>query len=146
VLKGVDILVGGKYEELDQIGITDRNSFQSSPGRPVAFRTATGGAAGRLLLFPTPSAVETLRIVYTPAFTELSADGDTVQGWNSWDDYIVYATLLRCMDREQTDPAPTERRLAQIGARIVKAASKRRSSAPQHLVIHGYELDDWDYL
>src|SRR5688572_24188727 len=43
-LRGVDILQSGRYSELRQVGISERNDFQSSQGRPVAYRTAAGGA------------------------------------------------------------------------------------------------------
>src|SRR5688572_26006937 len=75
-LRGVDILISGKYRELTQIGFGERNHFQTS-GRPQAYRTAAGGARGRLILYPTPNAVETIRINFVPTVTALSADGDT---------------------------------------------------------------------
>lgn len=146
VLKGVDILSGTRYIELDQVGIANRNDFQSSQGRPVAYRTVTGSTRGRLTLYPTPSTVETIRLIYTPTFTPLAADGDTIEGFNDWGEYVVYGALLRCDDREERDQTPTLRRLAAIEARIRKAASKRRSAAPQYLRLDGYEADDLDYL
>lgn len=148
-LRGVDILIAGKYRELRQIGIADRNRFQTASGRPEAYRTAAGSTRGRIVLYPTPNAVETLRFVYTPTFTPLSADGDTVEGYNDWSDYIIAATLLRLYQREERPLGEIQQELARVSARVIKGASQRRAAEPELIplgrAIDYDDIDLWGY-
>jgi hypothetical protein len=146
-LRGVDRLDGGRYVELRQVGIADRNRFQQS-GSPRAYRTAAGSTRGRLILYPTPSAVETLRITYTPTVTALAADGDTVEAYNDWSDYICAGTLLRLYQREERPLGEIQQELARITARIIKATAQRRAAEPEYLVRgRGIDFDseEWDF-
>jgi hypothetical protein len=145
-LRGVDILIGGKYHALEQVGIEQRNDFQSSSGQPVAYRTIAGGTRGRIALYPTPSAVYTLRIVYTPTYTPLSADGDSFEYYNSYEDYVICGTLLRLDQREERPLGERQNELARIKDRIVKGASRRRSAEPQYLSSKTDEVSDYYYL
>jgi hypothetical protein len=142
-LRGVDILVGGKYRALEQIGIEQRNDFQTSTGQPVAYRTIAGGARGRLALYPTPSGVNTLRIVYTPTYTPLSADGDSFEYYNSYEDYVICGALLRLDQREERPLGERQNELARIRDRIVKGASRRRAAEPQYLSPKTDDADDF---
>lgn len=132
-LKGVDILIGGRYYALRQVGIEERNDFQASTGRPAAYRTTAGSTRGRLTLYPTPSGVESLRVVYAPTFTPLASDSDTVEGFNEWHDFITYSTLLVLDDREQNDIGPRAARVDQIKQRIRAGMARRRSAGPEYL-------------
>jgi hypothetical protein len=142
-LRGVDILIGGKYRALEQIGIEQRNDFQTSTGQPVAYRTIAGGARGRLALYPTPSGVNTLRIVYTPTYTPLSADGDSFEYYNSYEDYVICGALLRLDQREERPLGERQNELARIRDRIVKGASRRRAAEPQYLSPKTDDADDF---
>src|SRR5688572_7496533 len=143
-LRGVDILISGKYRELTQIGFGERNHFQTS-GRPQAYRTAAGGARGRLILYPTPNAVETIRINFVPTVTALSADGDTFEVYNAWSDYIVCGALLRMDQREERPLAERQQELERLRQRIVKAAGSRNAAEPPYLVNRTTGVwDDWE--
>jgi hypothetical protein len=143
-LRGVDILISGKYRELTQIGFGERNHFQTS-GRPQAYRTAAGGARGRLILYPTPNAVETIRINYVPTFTPFSADGDSFEFYTGFDDYIVTRTLLSLDQREERPLAERQQELERLRQRIVKAAGSRNAAEPPYLVNRTTGVwDDWE--
>ena len=146
-LRGVDILIGGRYCELRQIGIADRNKFQTSTGRPEAYRTVAGGTRGRLELYPTPSGVETIRIVHTPTFTPLAADGDSFEYYNGNEDYVITAALLRLDQREEKPLGERQQELARIRDRIIRAVSQRRAAEPELIPLQrDYEVDDWEYF
>lgn len=143
-LRGVDILIGGRYRELAQIGFGERNDYQTS-GRPQAYRSAAGGARGRLILYPTPSTAETIRINYVPTFTPFSADGDSFEFYTGFDDYLVVATLLRLDQRAERPLGERQQELERIRQRIVKAAGSRRADEPEYLVNRTTcWSDDWD--
>jgi hypothetical protein len=141
-LRGVDILVGGKYYALSQIGLDQRNDFQTSTGRPAAYRTTAGGTRGTLTLYPIPSGIETLRIVYVPTYTPLAADGDSFEYYNGMEDYVVVGTLLRLDQREERPLGDRQQEFMRIRDRIVKGAARRRSAEPQYLIVKDDGLDD----
>jgi hypothetical protein len=144
-LRGVDILISGRYRELKQIGFGERNSFQTT-GRPQAYRVAAGGARGRLILYPTPNAIETVRINYVPTFTPFSADGDSFEFYTGFDDYIVTRALLSLDQREERPLAERQQELDRLRQRIVKAAGSRRAAEPELLINRttcGW-YDDWE--
>jgi hypothetical protein len=143
-LRAVDILIAGRYRELKQIGFGERNSFQTT-GRPQAYRSASGGARGRLILYPTPNAVETIRINYVPTVTALSADGDTIEAYNAWSDYVVCGALLRMDQREERPLGERQQELERLRQRIVKAAGSRRAAGPELLVNRTTDCwNDWE--
>jgi hypothetical protein len=148
-LRGVDILIAGKYRELRQIGIADRNRFQTASGRPEAYRTAAGSTRGRIVLYPTPNAVETLRFVYTPTCPVFASDADTFEFYQGYDDYVVVATLLRLDQREERQLGERQQELARITARIIKASSQRRAAEPELIplgrAIDYDDIDLWGY-
>lgn len=145
-LRGVDRLDSGRYIELRQVGIFERNDFQSSASTPVAYRTATGGTRGRLILYPTPSSAMTLRVVYVPTLTKLVADGDSFEFYNGNEDYVVCRTLLSLDQREERPLGERQQELARIRDRIVRSLARRRSAEPQYLRLNGWDIDDLDYL
>jgi hypothetical protein len=144
-LRGVDVLISGKYRELDQIGITDRNKYQGASSRPQAYRTAAGSTRGRIILYPTPNAVETLRFVYTPTCPVFTSDADTFEFYAGYDDYVVHATLLRLHQREERPLGETQQELARITARIMKSSQQRRAAEPELIPLgRSHDLDDFD--
>lgn len=148
-LRGVDILIGGRYSELRQIGVTDRNKFQANTGRPEAYRTITGGARGRLQLYPTPSGIETIRIVYTPTCPVWTADADSFEFYSGNEDYVVTATLLRLDQREERPLGERQQELERLRQRIIKDVSQRRAAEPELLPLgRDFDLTDdaWWWL
>lgn len=137
---GVDILEGGEYRELRQIGTGGRNKYGQSTGQPLAYRLSSRG----IELFPTPNAVYTLRVTFSPICPALSEeDGIELYGLH---EYIVTAALLRLDQREER---PLGERLAELERqrqRVIKAASKRKQQEPEYLNLRerdGYDLDWW---
>jgi hypothetical protein len=140
-LRGVDMLQStGLYSELRQVAIGERNRYAAS-GCPSGYRTAAGGTRGQLVLYPTPDAVYTLRLVYEPTCPLLVADGDTVEDYNGLADYVVTGALLRCDRREQRPLAEREAELERIKRRVVSSATERRAAEPEHLIPRNGLLD-----
>ena len=143
-LRGVDILVGGKYRELRRIGFGERNHYQTS-GRPLAYRLASGGARGRIILHPTPNAVETIRVNFPPTFTPFSADGDSFEFYTGFDDYLVTRALLSLDQREERPLGERQQELERQRQRVIKAAGSRNAAEPQYLVNRTTRVfDDWE--
>ena len=146
--RGIDIqdAAAALWVELRQVGLQERNRYQLSNGVPVAFRIAAGGTRGQLVLYPTPGAAYPLRLLYEPTRAVLSADGDSVEDYNWWSDYIVTAALLRCDEREQRPLGDRAQKLDAVRKRIVSGASRRRESEPEYLIPRGRGLpDSWGF-
>lgn len=143
-LRGVDVSIGGRYRELRQVGIADRNKFQSTAGRPAAYRTVSGGARGRLELYPTPNSVETLRLIYTPTCPVWTDDSDTFEFYGGNEDYVITAGLLRLDQREERPLGERQQELERIRQRVVRDVSMRRAAEPEYLVNRTTYFDDWE--
>lgn len=141
-VKAVDVLDGSEYDELDQVGIGDRNKYGSEKDRPSAFRTSARG----IELYPTPDAIYTIRVTYTPIVTALH-ESNTTQMYNDWHDYIVASTLVKLGEREQRDVSTHVALLDRIAARIRTGASRRRQQEPEYLQlreVHSFAGEEWD--
>jgi hypothetical protein len=136
---GVDILEGGEYRELRQVATGARNRYGSSTGQPVAYRLSSRG----IELFPTPAAVYTLRVTFSPICPALhESNGIELYGLH---EYIVTAALLRLDQREER---PLGERLAELERqrqRVVKAASKRKQQEPEYLNLRMGDGEDMDW-
>lgn len=136
-VRGVDILSGGEYQELDQIPIKERNRFGATTGQPVAFRLSSRG----LELYPTPNAVYTIRVTYSPMVTAIA--GSAVQMYNGWEDYVVWATVARLRAREEAPLGDVAQWMERSKALVIESVSSRKSSGPEYLPLHEDIPEDW---
>lgn len=137
-VRGIDRLDGTDYIGLEQVGVSDRNFFSSTTGRPCAYRLTARGAD----LFPTPDAIYTLRFTYTPSAPVLSAARDY---YNGWDEYVIYGGLVRLALNEERDPGAWQQQLDIQRARITRGATQRKAQEPEYLVLRdGYSDFDRD--
>lgn len=134
-VRGIDRLDCTEYVPLHQIGVAERNRYGRSTSHPAAWRLTARGAD----LFPTPDAVYSLRVTYTPVAPDLGAGTDF---YNSWEEYVVYATLLRLALNEERSTGEWQAQVDRQAARIVAAAGGRRSAEPEQIPLMDYYVDD----
>lgn len=127
-VRGIDRLDGLDDIELQQIGIKDRNRFLAGADIPRAYRLTARG----IDLYPTPDAVYTLRITYTPIAPTLSA---AREWYNGWEEFVVYGALLRLALNEERAADDWQRQLDAQRARIVRGASQRKAQEPEYLAL-----------
>jgi hypothetical protein len=133
-VKGVDILEGSDYSQLDQIGIADRNRYGSATDQPRAYRLTERGVD----LFPTPNAIYTLRITYARAVTALAESSPTTEMFNSWEEYVIASAIIRLAMREQRQGVQEWMVIRDdTKARILKGA-ERQLQEPQYLTLYDY--------
>lgn len=137
---GVDILDGGEYRELRQIGPGARNRHGQTTGKPESFRLSSRGVE----LFPTPNAVYTLRVTFSPICPALhESNGIELYGLH---EYIVTAALLRLDQREERPLGERMAELERQRARVIRAASKRKQQEPDYLNLRDGGGDvDWGF-
>jgi hypothetical protein len=140
VVRAVDRVDGTDFEPLPRVGVKDRNRYGTTRGRPVAHRLTARG----IDLYPTPDAVYTLRVTYTPVAPTLSATA--TEFYNSWEEYTIFGALVRLYTNMGRDASEWQRQLDRQAQRIVRAASDRSSGGPEYLNLHdggdGGEDDD----
>lgn len=82
---------------------------------------------GYIELLPAHRAGSTVRLDYVPVATQLAADGDTFDGINGWEEYVV-AFAARCMafrDEERELARDLEGEMMRLTKRIQKLAPTR---------------------
>jgi hypothetical protein len=132
-LLGVELQSGSDWVTLRRYMQTERNSFRSAlvfPGNWPRYRLE----AGLVRFLPAPAGVLNGRFIYIPSRTQLSADGDTFEGFNGWETYIVVDVARKCLEKEESDASHLVAEKAAVMARIEVAAANRDAGEPQKLV------------
>jgi hypothetical protein len=134
-VRGIDFYDGTNFRELAQIGISERNRYGSTTDEPRAYLLTARGAD----LFPTPNAVYTLRVTYTPSAPTLSAARDF---YNGWEEYVIFGALARLEMNEERANA-WQAQLDRQAMRIKGGASHRRAQEPEYIPLRtGSGLSD----
>lgn len=95
-----------------------------------------------LVFYPQPQAAgQVYRLIYVPTPTALSADGDTVNGVNGWEEYIVVGMAIRALQKIESDATPLVQRKAELTARIQKMIDLRNLSEARR--VYNASEDGW---
>lgn len=138
-VRAVDLLDGGEYRPLIKAGIKDRNRYGTATrDKPIAYRPTARG----IDLFPTPNAVYTLRITYTPVAPTL--DTTAREYYNGWEEYAVNGALIRLCGTQHTDAGTWQRIVAETAARVVDEANEHATQGPEYLDLFEDDIPDWD--
>jgi hypothetical protein len=136
---GVDYqLDSQRWVEVPELMVHNRNAFLSSGSRALAYRVV----AGNISLYPAPPSGQTYRHIYIPYATNLSADGDTVDGVDGWEEYIVIDAAIKCLTKEESDTSHLERERALLRDDIEQAAQNRAWANPRVVTDVGGSWDD----
>lgn len=84
-----------------------------------------------LEFFPTPSSVVTVELRYVPAFTDLSADGDTFDGVNGWEKLVALRVACEMRAINQRPYGDLERMYERELERIRGLAADRAAQSPK---------------
>lgn len=90
---------------------------------------------GYIELLPSPGGGRDIILDYIPVMTDLVADGDTLDGYQGWEDYVVAfaAREIGIKDDEKGLVKACEDDMAMLTARIRKLAPKRDQFRPQRV-------------
>lgn len=138
IVRAVDRLDGSEYVPVNRVGIKDRNRWGATPGKPEGHRLTARG----IDLYPTPDAIYTLRVIYTPVAPTL----DTTQRefYNSWEEYTIFGALVRLYKNQNRDASEWTSEVTRLTAILTEGASERNSSGPEYLNLHESAGADWD--
>lgn len=136
-VQGVDRLDGGEYNELLQVGLSDRNKYGSTTSNPLAYRLTARG----LDLYPTPDAAYTLRVMYTPTAPSL-VESQPREWFNGWEEFVIEYALLKLDERERRPLGDRLKALEMMEAQVRGGAIERRSQEPEYLRLREFETSD----
>lgn len=134
-LLGVDLQTNGApngWLTLRPFNMAERNrNWRPNAAPIVGFTSLRYRLHGsNLWLTPLPSSGQTIRVWYVPRMTELSADGDTLDGISGWTEYVIVDAAIKCLEKEESDTSALMAERDRIVARIEAAASNRDEGAP----------------
>ena len=97
---GLDISVSGVNRTLKHVPFNERDSYggPTNTSEPMAWSNFT---TNKLAIFPPPGQVYTYVCYYLPVLADLSSDGDTFDGVAGWEEFIVWAVVVRSIVRDQ---------------------------------------------
>lgn len=84
-------------------------------------------------LSPAPDSVYSVTVYYVPTFTDLSADGDTLDSVSGWDEWVVVDCAIKCFLKDDRDPGALLDERAGLEAEIQSLASARDEGSPERV-------------
>lgn len=95
---GVDVIVGSEAKTLHSVAFSERNDYGAQPGEPEAWAQITSYTYA---ILPAPAYAYTYIVHYLPVLTDLSADADTFDGLEGYEDAVVWDTVSKIIARDQ---------------------------------------------
>lgn len=84
----------------------------------------------KLVLIPALNSTRNVRLWYVPRPSELSASGDTLDGVNGWEEYVVVDAAIKCRVKEESDIQELLIAKQSLEMRINKMADSRDANEP----------------
>jgi hypothetical protein len=141
---GVDVdLGGGEYMSIRPYNFHERNAHMLGFGWGYPDGVQYRIMGSKIYFIPVPTAVENVLLHYIPYPTSLSADGDTFDGINGWEEYVVVDCAAKMLEKEESNADHLYKRKAELQQRIQGMASRRDAGFPERVVdIHA---NTWRY-
>jgi len=139
--RGVDVLFGATFFPMLQYVFSERNRLQDfgSIERNTKYRIM----GNNFTITPAPTFAGTIRHYYIPTPRRFSttcdetsgicsADGESFDGINGWEEFVVSDCLAKAAEKEETDPTPYLARKNEAIVRIRNMASTRNDAEPDN--------------
>jgi hypothetical protein len=123
---------------LRPVGITEDHRFGVQNAEPIGYRLV----GSTLVLYPTPVAGY-YRLRYVPTCAKLANDAATIDGYNGWEEFVVWSVVAELVSTEESDPTFAIQEREAIRERIRKAAEIRSATDGAH-VMNVYHMDEVD--
>lgn len=140
-IRGIDLVRGRSRYPLETYQLQERNYFgQLDPGpgyfdrAAVRYRVAGNNIDGTdaQIHFDRNPGNATFALYYIPCAPDLANDVDELDGFNGWEDWVIFKVAADMLRKEESDDSAMQIECAQIENRIKLLATMRDSgSAPQ---------------
>lgn len=139
ILKALDRLDGNEYVEMPQVGLEHRSRFGPTQGKPLAHRLSARG----IEMTPTPNAVYTLRLVYSPKPPALT-ENEQYEWYDGWEDFVIEKVLWE-LDSREGKPLSDRAMKLEVAEKALRAsAAQRRQTEPEYLRLRESAGDTFD--
>lgn len=140
-LLGVDLLVSGTgassiWVSLKRFNFSDRNRYNAA-----SFILRLGQTnlryriSGNNVWFaPFPPSGTVTRIWYAPRFTPLVNDGDSFDGFNGWEEWIVNDVALKILSKEESDMSGVQALQSVQNDRLASIMQNRDAGSPSTMI------------
>lgn len=96
-----------------------------------------------LMLIPTPSAGQYIRLWYIPRLTTLSATSDKADGISGWTEYVIVDAAMKCMQKEESDVSILAAQKNALIKRIEETAMNRDTGQPDTISDTRSRAETW---
>lgn len=135
-LRGIDFkLDTNTFVSVGKFNFIERNVLNRSIiRRGAGFRETQYRVIGNSIqIEPEDSADGVYRLWYTPLPTLLSAETDTIDGIQGWEEYVIIDVAIKMMAKEESSTTHLEREKAAMLKRIESMAANRDSGQPESI-------------
>jgi hypothetical protein len=128
-LKGVDMRVANQdWTTLQQFNFNERNRYGDT-GRWTGIENIRYRLVGNNIRFnPLPDANTEYRLWYVPFPVQLINDTDTLDGLNSYQEYVIVDAAIKMMQKEESDVSVLMAQKMALQKRIVDKAANRNAA------------------
>lgn len=139
-LLGLDLGVNQQsnaYVTINKYNLIDRNRFiypNSNSSLYGVFNLQYRVMGSKIRLIPTPSAGQSIRLLYAPRLAQLLLDSDlTTIGHSGWLQYVIVRAAKYALDKEESDTTKLDDELLFLKTRIEAAAANRDAGQPDRI-------------
>ena len=118
-------------------------SYQVSTNRYITLKRFNFADRNRSFSNMIADSGKTIRLDYIPAMTTLDADGDTLDGINGWDEYIIVDAARKAKSKEESSTIDLANRKMELKSRIEGMAQARDAGSPA-TVVDSYNYNDYE--
>lgn len=132
-LRGVDLVIdaNGNSVTLKPFSFNERNAYLFTPTwNVVGLSYLRYHMQGNNIRFvPIPNSTQSIKLWYIPAITQLSADGDTLDGVNGFEEYIIIDAAIKMLIKEESDTTALMMQKEALRKRVESMAPNRDAGA-----------------
>lgn len=130
-LRGVDQLVGTDYTPMMKFNFNRRNRSYRGIVHTYSTNSEYRIVGDTLHISPTSNSVGSYQLWYVPVFTPLSAEVDTINGYNGWETYVILDVAIKMLDKEESATGHLVKRKKALLDRIEDMAQNRDIDQPE---------------
>lgn len=150
ILKGVDLQLDNQdFITVKPFNFNERNRYSELGVWDLAGVTNVRyRIIGNNIVFnPVPDRNVTIKLWYVPVATKLVADGDTLDDFNAFSEYVIVDAAIKMMQKEESDVSVLAAQKMALEKRIRDRAQIRDAGSPKSISDIYAEGDDfyWRY-
>jgi hypothetical protein len=133
---GVSLVVDDQRIPIEPLLIQERlgpRNYTPAGRYPHTRYALRGNGAGTRLHFDPDPGTNTYELIYVAQPANLTADGDTFDGFAGWEDYVVLYVAIALKDKLEEDSSFLRADLAKIRERIKCYAEERDAGSPPRI-------------